>query len=196
MNILLVGSGGREHALASKISASPPCDRLFGAPANPRTVQSGTNVAIDPADHDAIIAFCWREGIGFVVVGPEAPLVAGLVDDLEAAAIKAFGPSKAAAQLEGSKAFTKELCAEAGIPTAAFRRFSDAGTAIAYVRSKGAPIVVKADGLAAGKGVVVAATADEAKRAIAAMLGGSLGAAGTELVIEECLTGEEASFFA
>jgi phosphoribosylamine--glycine ligase len=196
MNILLVGSGGREHALAWKISASPLCDRLFVAPGNPGTAQCGTNVAIDPADHDELIAFCWREGIGLVVVGPEAPLVAGLVDDLEAAAIKAFGPKKGAAALEGSKAFTKELCAEAGIPTAAFRCFSDAASATAYVRSKGAPIVVKADGLAAGKGVVVAASVEEAERAIEAMLGGALGAAGAELVIEECLTGEEASFFA
>ncbi len=196
MNILLIGSGGREHALAWKMSRSPLCGRLFVAPGNPGTAVCGTNVAMDPADHAAVTAFCKQESIGLVVVGPEAPLVAGLVDDLSAAGIRAFGPRKAAAQLEGSKAFTKELCAEAGIPTAAFRRFTDAERAKAYVRETGAPIVVKADGLAAGKGVVVAASVDEAEGAIEAMLGGALGAAGAELVIEECLVGEEASFFA
>jgi phosphoribosylamine---glycine ligase len=196
MNILLIGSGGREHALAWKISGSPLCDRLLIAPGNPGTAQCGTNVALDPADHAAIAAFCRVENIHFVVVGPEAPLVAGLVDDLAAAGIKAFGPKKAAAQLEGSKAFTKELCREFGIPTAAFARFTEPAAAKAYVRERGAPIVVKADGLAAGKGVVVAATIEEAETAIETMLGGALGAAGAELVIEECLIGEEASFFA
>lgn len=196
MNILLIGSGGREHALAWKISGSAQCERLFIAPGNPGTARCGENIALHATDHDAIIAFCRREAIGLVVVGPEAPLVAGLVDDLLAAGIIAFGPTKAAAALEGSKAFTKELCAEAGIPTARFRRFTDEASATAYVSEQGAPIVVKADGLAAGKGVVVAATLAEAERAIEAMLAGSLGAAGAEIVIEECLFGEEASFFA
>jgi phosphoribosylamine---glycine ligase len=196
MNILLIGSGGREHALAWKISASPLCDVLFTAPGNPGTAQCSTNVPLDPADHGAVVAFCRQERIGLLVVGPEGPLVAGLVDDLAAAGIKAFGPRKAAARLEGSKAFTKELCAEAGIPTAKFRRFADAAAAKAYVRIAGAPIVVKADGLAAGKGVVVAESVEEAERAIEEMLAGSLGGAGSELVIEECLAGEEASFFA
>jgi phosphoribosylamine---glycine ligase len=196
MNILLIGSGGREHALAWKIAGSPLCDRLFVAPGNPGTAQCGENVALDPADHAAVVAFCRREMIDLVVVGPEGPLVAGLVDDLAAVGIKAFGPRKAAAQLEGSKAFTKELCAAFGIPTASFARFTDAEAAKAHVRAHGAPIVVKADGLAAGKGVVVAASVEEAEQAIEAMLGGSLGSAGAEIVIEECLVGEEASFFA
>ncbi|MDF3061775.1 MAG: phosphoribosylamine--glycine ligase [Microvirga sp.] len=196
MRILLIGSGGREHALAWKIVGSPLCDTLFVAPGNAGTAQCGINVAIDPADHASVAAFCRDERIDFVVVGPEPPLVAGIVDDLAAAGIKAFGPSKAAAQLEGSKAFTKELCVEAGIPTARFGRFGDAGSAKAYVRAKGAPIVVKADGLAAGKGVVVAQSVEEAEAAIEDMFGGSLGAAGREVVIEQCLFGEEASFFA
>jgi phosphoribosylamine---glycine ligase len=196
MNILLVGGGGREHALAWKLSASPLCDALFIAPGNPGTAQCGTNVALDIADHAAVIACCRMLRVDFVVVGPEAPLVAGLVDDLAAAGIRAFGPSRAAARVEGSKAFTKELCREFAIPTADYARFGDADTAIAHVRAKGAPIVVKADGLAAGKGVVVAATLAEAEAAIAMMFGGGLGAAGAEIVIEECLVGEEASFFA
>jgi phosphoribosylamine---glycine ligase len=196
MNILLIGSGGREHALAWKLSASPMCEKLFIAPGNPGTAQHGTNVVLDVADHRAVIDFCRIMNIGFVVVGPEAPLVAGIVDDLTAAGIKAFGPSRDAARLEGSKAFTKDLCAEFGIPTAAYRRFTDAETAKAYVRGYGVPIVVKADGLAAGKGVVVAATFEEAEAAIDLMIGGGLGAAGAEVVIEAFLDGEEASFFA
>ncbi|WP_134494263.1 phosphoribosylamine--glycine ligase [Microvirga pakistanensis] len=196
MNILLVGSGGREHALARSLSASALCQRLFIAPGNPGTAHHGTNVALDVADHRAVIDFCRVMGIGFVVVGPEAPLVAGLVDDLTAAGIKAFGPSKAAAQLEGSKAFTKDLCAEFNIPTAAYRRFTDAQAAKAYIRNYGVPIVVKADGLAAGKGVVVATSFEEAEAAIDMMIGGGLGAAGAEVVIEAFLEGEEASFFA
>jgi phosphoribosylamine---glycine ligase len=196
LNILLIGSGGREHALAWKISGSALCDRLFIGPGNPGTARCGTNVALNPGDHAAIAAFCRAEAIDLVVVGPEAPLVAGLVDDLAAAGIKAFGPRRAAAQLEGSKAFTKELCREFGIPTAAFARFHEAEAAKAYIRERGAPIVVKADGLAAGKGVVVATTLDEAEAAVDALLGGALGTAGAELVIEECLVGEEASFFA
>src|SRR5215217_1291860 len=196
MRILLIGSGGREHALAWKLASSPLCERLFIAPGNPGTAQCGTNLAVDVADHAAVAAAARAERIDLVVVGPETPLVAGLVDDLAAAGIQAFGPSRAAAQLEGSKAFTKELCAEFGIPTAAFARFTDEAAARAYIRERGAPIVVKADGLAAGKGVVVAMTVAEAEEAVAMMFGGSLGAAGTEVVIEEFLEGEEASFFA
>jgi phosphoribosylamine--glycine ligase len=196
MNILLIGSGGREHALARSLSASSLCDRLLIAPGNPGTAQHGTNVVLDVANHQAVIDFCRTMGIDFVVVGPEAPLVAGLVDDLTKARIKAFGPTKAAAQLEGSKAFTKDLCAEFNIPTAAYRRFTDAEAAKAYIRSYGAPIVVKADGLAAGKGVVVATSFEEAEEAVEMMIGGGLGAAGAEVVIEAFLEGEEASFFA
>jgi phosphoribosylamine---glycine ligase len=196
MRVLLIGGGGREHALAWKIAQSPLCEALFSAPGNPGTAQCGTNVAVAVEDHDAVVRFCGSERIDFVVVGPEVPLVAGIVDDLAAAGIQAFGPSRAAAQLEGSKAFTKELCAQFGIPTAAFARFIEEAAARAYVRERGAPIVVKADGLAAGKGVVVATTVGEAEEAVAMMFGGSLGAAGTEVVIEEFLEGEEASFFA
>ncbi|WP_262027957.1 phosphoribosylamine--glycine ligase [Microvirga sp. Mcv34] len=196
MNILLIGSGGREHALARSLSASALCDNLLIAPGNPGTAQHGTNVALDVTDHRAVIDFCRVMKVDFVVVGPEAPLVAGLVDDLQAEGIKAFGPSKAAAQLEGSKAFTKDLCAEFGIPTAAYRRFTDAEAAKIYIRSYGVPIVVKADGLAAGKGVVVATSFEEAEAAIDMMIGGGLGAAGAEVVIEAFLEGEEASFFA
>jgi phosphoribosylamine---glycine ligase len=196
MNILLIGSGGREHALARSLSASSLCDRLLIAPGNPGTAQHGTNVVLDVADHQAVIDFCRTMAITFVVVGPEAPLVAGLVDDLTKAGIKAFGPTKAAAQLEGSKAFTKDLCAEFNIPTAAYRRFTDAEAAKAYIRSYGVPIVVKADGLAAGKGVVVATSFEEAEEAVEMMIGGGLGAAGAQVVIEAFLEGEEASFFA
>ena len=196
MNILLVGSGGREHALAQAIRASPLCDRLLIAPGNPGTALCGTNVALDVADHAAVVALCGREAIDLVVVGPEAPLVAGLVDDLAAAGVKAFGPSRGAARLEGSKGFMKEFAAEFAIPTARFGLFTEPEPAKVFAERLGAPVVVKADGLAAGKGVVVAATIDEAKAAIDAMLGGSLGSAGRTLVIEECLTGVEVSFFA
>jgi phosphoribosylamine--glycine ligase len=196
MNILLIGSGGREHALAWAISASPLCDKLFIAPGNPGTAQCGENVVIDIADHEAVANFCKLQRVGLVVVGPEGPLVEGIVDDLAAAGIKAFGPSKAAAQLEGSKAFTKELCAEFGIPTASFARFDDPDAARAYVAQHGAPLVIKADGLAAGKGVVMAETVAQANDAIAMMFSGGLGAAGEEIVIEEWMIGEEASFFA
>ncbi|MGO4665717.1 phosphoribosylamine--glycine ligase [Bosea sp. 2RAB26] len=196
MNILLIGSGGREHALAWAISGSPLCDRLLVAPGNPGTARCGENVALDIADHAAVVAYCKREKVDFVVVGPEGPLVAGIADDLVAAGIKTFGPSKTAAQLEGSKGFTKELCAEFNIPTAAFGRFGDAASAKAYVRAQGAPIVIKADGLAAGKGVVMAQTLDEADVAIEMMFSGGFGAAGAEVVIEEWMIGEEASFFA
>src|ERR1700761_4879324 len=196
MNILLLGSGGREHALAWKMAASPLTDRLFCAPGNAGIAQEAECVALDLTDHAAIIGFCRTNSINFVVVGPEAPLCAGVVDDLEAAGIKAFGPSRVPAQLEGSKGFTKDLCRSAAIPTADYERFREAEKAKAYVRARGAPIVVKADGLAAGKGVVVAESIAEAEAAIEMILGGELGAAGAELGIEECLVGEEASFFA
>jgi phosphoribosylamine--glycine ligase len=195
MNILLLGSGGREHALAWKIAASPLLTKLWCAPGNAGIAREAECVAIDIADHAAVIDFCKASKVDFVVVGPEAPLAAGIVDDLARAGIKAFGPGKAAAQLEGSKGFTKDLCRANDIPTAGYERFSDAGKAKAYIRSKGAPIVVKADGLAAGKGVVVAMTVDEAEAAIDLMLAGGFGAAGAEAVVEEFLTGEEASFF-
>jgi phosphoribosylamine---glycine ligase len=196
MNILLLGSGGREHALAWKMAASPLTDRLFCAPGNAGIAQEAQCVALDISDHDRIIAFCRNNKIDLVVVGPEAPLCAGIVDDLEAAGIKTFGPSRAAARLEGSKGFTKDLCQANGIPTAAYERFRAAADAKAYLRSRGAPIVVKADGLAAGKGVVVAQSVAEAEAAVDAMFGGALGEAGGELVIEDFLDGEEASFFA
>jgi phosphoribosylamine--glycine ligase len=196
MNILLLGSGGREHALAWKIAASPLLKKLYCAPGNAGIAQEAEIVPLDIGDHAAVIAFCKQNAINFVVVGPEAPLCAGIVDDLEAAGIKAFGPSKKAAQLEGSKGFTKDLCKANNIPTAAYERFTSAEPAKDYVRAQGAPIVVKADGLAAGKGVVVAETVDEALDAIDMMFAGSLGAAGAEVVVEEFLSGEEASFFA
>ncbi|MGA9319509.1 MAG: phosphoribosylamine--glycine ligase [Xanthobacteraceae bacterium] len=196
MNILLLGSGGREHALAWKMAASPLVDRLFCAPGNAGIAREAECVDLDMADHAAVIGFCRDNRIGFVVVGPEAPLCAGIVDDLEASGIKAFGPSRTAAQLEGSKGFTKDLCRSAGIPTAAYERFRAAEPAKAYIREHGVPIVVKADGLAAGKGVVVAENVAQADAAIEMILGGGLGAAGAELVIEEFLKGEEASFFA
>ena len=195
MNILIIGSGGREHALAWKIAASPLVDQLYCAPGNAGIAREAQCVALDPADHAAVIAFCKARAIDFVVVGPEAPLAAGLVDDLESAGIKAFGPTKAAARLEGSKGFTKDLCRAHDIPTAAYERFNAVAPAKAYVRARGAPIVIKADGLAAGKGVVVAQTLAEAESAIDMILGGGLGEAGAELVIEEFLAGEEASFF-
>jgi phosphoribosylamine--glycine ligase len=196
MNILILGSGGREHALAWKIAASPLVDKLYCAPGNAGIAQEAELVSLDIADHAAVIAFCRAENIGLVVVGPEAPLCAGIVDDLTAGGIKAFGPSKAAAQLEGSKGFTKDFCNANEIPTAAYERFAAAEPAKAYVRARGAPIVVKADGLAAGKGVVVAQSVAEAEAAIDMMLDGGLGGAGAEVVVEEFLAGEEASFFA
>ncbi|MFL5055375.1 MAG: phosphoribosylamine--glycine ligase [Microvirga sp.] len=196
MHILLLGSGGREHALAWKIAASPLVTKLWCAPGNAGIAREAECVPLDIIDHTAVVGFCKANAVDFVVVGPETPLAAGIVDDLSAAGIKAFGPGKQAAQLESSKAFTKALCTEFGIPTGAYGRFTTATDALAYVRRQGAPIVVKADGLAAGKGVVVAASVAEAERAIADMLGGALGQAGAELVIEECLVGEEASLFA
>jgi phosphoribosylamine--glycine ligase len=190
MRVLVVGSGGREHALCWAIAASPLVTRLFCAPGNAGIADEAECVPIAVADRRGLVEFCRREAIDLAVVGPEAPLVAGLVDDLEAAGIAAFGPSAAAAVLEGSKGFTKDLCAREGIPTAAYARFRDAAAAKAYIAAQGAPIVVKADGLAAGKGVVVAATVAEAEAAADAAL-----AAG-EVVVEEFLAGEEASFFA
>ncbi len=195
MNILLLGSGGREHALAWKIAASPLVTKLFCAPGNAGIAQEAICVPLDVADHRAVIQFCKDKDIELVVVGPEGPLAAGIVDDLAAVGIKAFGPSKAAAQLEGSKGFTKDLCKAHDIPTAAYERFGDPNEAKAYIRAQGAPIVVKADGLAAGKGVVVAMTLAEAEAAIDMMFGGGLGDAGVEVVVEDFLVGEEASFF-
>jgi phosphoribosylamine---glycine ligase len=197
MRILVVGGGGREHALCWTIAASPLCHKLYCAPGNAGIAEEAECVPIAADDVEGLVAFARKEAIDYVVVGPEAPLVLGLVDRLAAAGIKAFGPSAAAAQLEGSKGFTKDLCARHGIPTAAYARFTEAEAARAYVREQGAPIVVKADGLAAGKGVTVAMTEDEALAAIdEAMAGGAFGAAGAELVIEAYLEGEEASFFA
>jgi len=201
VNILLLGSGGREHALAWKMAASPLTDRLFCAPGNAGIAREAECVALDLADHAAVTAFCRTNQIDLVVVGPEAPLCAGIVDALEAAGIKAFGPTRAAARLEGSKGFTKDLCRANGIPTAAYERFREPAAAKAYIRARGAPIVVKADGLAAGKGVVVAQSLDEALAAIDMMFRGGIaignsGDAGAEVVVEDFLQGEEASFFA
>ncbi|WP_289032495.1 phosphoribosylamine--glycine ligase [uncultured Roseibium sp.] len=195
MNVLLIGSGGREHALAWALANSPLLNTLYAAPGNAGIGEVATLVSLDATDHAAVIEFCQEKQIDLVVVGPEAPLVAGLVDDLEAAGIKAFGPSKAAAQLEGSKAFTKGVCDEADIPTAGYGRFDQKEEALAYIREKGVPIVVKADGLAAGKGVVVAMSEEDALEAVEACFDGSFGEAGAEVVIEEFLEGEEASFF-
>ena len=195
MNVLLIGSGGREHALAWKIAASPMLTKLYAAPGNPGIAREAECVALDIADHAGIAAFCRDKKIDLLVVGPEAPLVAGIADDLRAAGIRVFGPSKAAAQLEGSKGFTKDLCARKNIPTGAYRRFTDAESAKAYVRGERVPIVVKADGLAAGKGVTVAMTVEEALAAIDACFDGAFGGAGAEVVVEAFLDGEEASFF-
>jgi phosphoribosylamine---glycine ligase len=196
MNILLLGSGGREHALAWKIAASPLVTKLWCAPGNAGIAREAECVALDIADHAAVIDFCRANAVDFVVVGPETPLVAGIVGDLATAGIKAFGPSKAAAQLEGSKGFTKDLCKASNIPTAGYERFSDADAAKTYIRAQGAPIVIKADGLAAGKGVVVAMTLDEALDAIDMIFKGGFGGAAAEVVVEEFMRGEEASFFA
>jgi phosphoribosylamine--glycine ligase len=196
MNVLLIGSGGREHALAWALSASPLLGTLYCAPGNAGIAEVASCVALDIADHVAVVRFCAEKQIGFVVVGPETPLVAGISDDLTAAKIKVFGPSKAAAQLEGSKGFTKDLCREFSIPTGAYGRFTDARSAKSYLVGQRLPIVIKADGLAAGKGVVIADTAAAAEQAIDACFAGAFGAAGAEVVIEEFLEGEEASFFA
>jgi phosphoribosylamine--glycine ligase len=196
MNVLLIGSGAREHALAWAISASPLLTRLMCAPGNAGIAEVAECADLDIADHAAVVRFCAERAIDLVVVGPEAPLVAGLVDDLAASKIKVFGPSKAAAQLEGSKGFTKDFCREFDIPTAAYRRFREVAPALAYIAGQPLPIVVKADGLAAGKGVVIAETRDAAEAAVHACFSGAFGAAGAQVVVEECLFGEEASFFA
>lgn len=195
MNVLLIGSGGREHALAWKLAQSPLLTRVYVAPGNPGIAQDAECVALDVADHAAVTAFCRDHAIDLVVVGPEAPLVGGIADHLRAAGVKVFGPSAAAARLEGSKGFTKDLCARFGIPTGAYGRFNNVPKAKAYIRSMGGPIVVKADGLAAGKGVTVAMTLDEALDAVDACFEGAFGEAGAEVVVEEFLEGEEVSFF-
>ncbi len=191
-----MGSGGREHALAWKLAQSLRLTKLFAAPGNPGIADHAELVALDSADHAAVLAFCAAQSIGLVVVGPEAPLVDGLTDSLRAEGIPVFGPSKAAAQLEGSKAFTKELCARHNIPTAGFERVRSEGEGLAALAKFGAPVVVKADGLAAGKGVTVAMDMAEAEAAVREIFSGKFGAAGAEAVIEEFLEGEEASFFA
>jgi phosphoribosylamine--glycine ligase len=195
MRVLVIGSGGREHALAWKIAESPRLSQLFIAPGNGGTAALGETVALDIDDHRAVTDFCKLMAIDFVVVGPDAQVVAGLGDAVRAAGITCFCPSKAAGQLEGSKSFTKSLCDEMGIPTAAYRRFESEAPALAYLGEVGAPIVVKADGLAAGKGVTVAMTLDDAEAAVRDCFAGTFGAAGASVVIEEFMEGEEASLF-
>jgi phosphoribosylamine--glycine ligase len=196
MNILLLGSGGREHALAWKLAQSPSLAKLYAAPGNPGIAEEAECVALDAADHAAVIAFCEAKDIGLVVIGPEAPLVDGLADSLRGAGVPVFGPSKAAAQLEGSKGFTKDLCTRAGIPTAGYVRTASLEEARAALARFAPPYVLKADGLAAGKGVVIADSIEAAELALADMFAGAFGAAGAEVVIEEFMHGEEASFFA
>ena len=199
MNILLLGSGGREDALAWKLAQSSLLrggGKLYAAPGNPGIARHATLVPLDATDHAATIAFCEVHVIGLVVIGPEAPLVDGLADSLRGAGVAVFGPSKAAAQLEGSKGFTKDLCERANIPTAGYARVSNQADALAALARFGAPVVVKADGLAAGKGVTVAMTMPEAEEAVREIFSGRFGEAGAEAVIEEFMTGEEASFFA
>ncbi len=195
MNILILGSGGREHSLAWAIKQNPKCDRLLVAPGNAGIAAIAECADINILDGGAVATFAEENAIDFVVVGPEAPLAAGVADRLRAAGLSVFGPSQDAAQLEASKSFTKTICDAAGAPTAGYAHFTDAEAARAYIRKKGAPIVVKADGLAAGKGVIVAMTEDEALSAIDDMFDGSFGDAGAEVVIEEFMEGEEASFF-
>jgi len=196
MNILLLGSGGREHALAWRLAQSPRCEKLYAAPGNPGIAQHAECISLDATDHAAVVLFCNREEIGFVVVGPEAPLVDGLADSLRSAGIAVFGPSKAAAQLEGSKSFTKEMCERAGIPTAGHRHAANLDEALAALDTFGVPVVVKADGLAAGKGVTVAMTREEADEAVRDIFAGRFGSDGASAVIEEFMEGEEASYFA
>ncbi len=196
MNIFLIGGGGREHALAWKLKQSPELETLYCAPGNAGILSAARPAPVDIGDHSQVAAFCREAGIGLVVIGPEAPLVAGLSDDLRAQGIPVFGASKAAAQLEASKSFTKAICTERGIPTAAYGHFSNRAGALGYVRAQGAPLVVKADGLAAGKGVTMCETLNEAEQAVEACFGGAFGESGASVVIEEWLIGEEASFFA
>ncbi|MCZ8080101.1 MAG: phosphoribosylamine--glycine ligase [Rhodobacteraceae bacterium] len=195
MNILILGSGGREHALAWAVKQNPKTDRLIVAPGNAGIAQLAECADIDILSGQTVVTFCEENAIDFVIVGPEAPLAAGVADATRAAGLLTFGPSAEAAKLEASKSFTKEICDACAAPTAAYARFTEAAPARAYVQAQGAPIVVKADGLAAGKGVIVAMTVDEALAAIDDMFGGEFGAAGAEVVIEEFMTGEEASFF-
>jgi phosphoribosylamine--glycine ligase len=195
MNILILGSGGREHALAWAVKQNPKCDRLIVAPGNPGIAGIAEVAGLDILDGSAVAEFAAANAVDLVIVGPEAPLAAGVADACRAAGLAVFGPSAAAARLESSKAFTKAICNACGAPTAAWARFSEPAPALAYLRAQGAPIVVKADGLAAGKGVVVAMTLAEAEAAVTDILGGALGAAGAEVVIEEFMAGEEASFF-
>jgi phosphoribosylamine--glycine ligase len=195
MNILILGSGGREHALAWAVKQNPKCDRLIVAPGNAGIAQLAEVADINILDGASVVTFCEENAIDFVIIGPEAPLAAGVADATRAAGLLTFGPSAAAARLEASKGFTKEICDACAAPTAAYARFTEAAAARDYVTAQGAPIVVKADGLAAGKGVIVAMTLDEALAAIDDMFGGEFGAAGAEVVIEEFMTGEEASFF-
>lgn len=196
IDILLLGSGGREHALAKKLAESPRCGTLYIAPGNGGTLQEGVNVALAEDDPEAVAAFAREEGIGLVVIGPEAPLVAGVADAVRAAGIACFGPGAEGAQMEGSKRFSKELMERAGIPTAAYGSFTDEEAALAYVCEQGAPLVVKADGLAAGKGVVVATEQGQAEEAVRECFAGAFGDAGSTVVIEECLTGPECSLLA
>ena len=196
MKILVVGSGGREHALCWAISSSPLCSEVYCAPGNAGIAGSAICVPIEAQDTQGIVDFAGKTEIDFVVVGPEAPLAAGLVDDLEYAGIAAFGPSAKAARLEASKGFARDLCQRYGVPGPQYRRFSSAKDALSYVRKCGAPLVVKADGLAAGKGVIVAKTQQEAEMAVQEVMNGQFGEAGTSVVVEEFLVGEEASYFA
>ncbi len=196
INILLLGSGGREHALAAKLAESPRCGELFIAPGNGGTLAVGENVALDENDPAAVADFARETNCGLVVIGPEAPLVTGVADAVRAAGIPCFGPGAAGAQMEGSKKFSKELMGRANIPTAAYGSFTDEESALAYVRAQGAPLVVKADGLAAGKGVVVAMELAEAEDAVRACFEGAFGDAGQMVVVEECLTGPECSLLA
>lgn len=196
MNVLLIGGGGREHALAWKLGQSPELETLYCAPGNAGIFSIAKAAPVGVGDHAGVAAFCREAGISLVVVGPEAPLVAGLSDYLRSQDIAVFGPSAAAARLEASKSFTKAICRERGIPTAAYGHFSNRGEALDYARTQGTPLVVKADGLAAGKGVIVCETLAEAEGAIEACFSGAFGRAGASVVIEEKLEGEEASFFA
>jgi phosphoribosylamine---glycine ligase len=196
MNILLIGSGGREHALAWKLAQSPSCDTLYAAPGNPGIAAHARLVDVDPADHAAVVCFCADHDVDLVVIGPEGPLVDGLADSLRVADVAVFGPSAKAAQLEGSKSFTKEICTYANIPTAGYEHYSDKAEAIEGLADFALPVVIKADGLAAGKGVIIAETRAEAEAAIDDMFGGGFGAAGASVVIEDFMNGEEVSFFA